>query len=175
MVHHSLASSEYNVRRQQCEAGVKILQAVYPQVKSLRDATADMLEAVKDKMDELVYKRSAYVVAEIARVQQACIYLQQGNLAAFGKLMYETHDGLSRLYAVSCPELDYLVELAKQRPEVAGARVMGGGFGGCTINLVKADKVDDFSAYVRDRYQQQFNKTPEIYVTSIEDGVQVQP
>lgn len=174
MVHHSLASSEYNVRRQQCEAGVKILQAAYPQVQSLRDAGMDMLEAVKDKMDSIVYKRCAYVIAEIARVQQACDYLQQGNLQEFGKLMYATHDGLSRLYEVSCPELDYLVELARQRPEVAGARVMGGGFGGCTINLVQEDKVAAYTTYIRDRYQQKFGKVPEIYVTSIEEGVRVQ-
>ncbi len=173
MVHHSLASSEYNVRRSQCEAGVKVLQETYPQVKSLRDATMQMLDAVRSRLDGIVYKRCAYVIAEITRVQQAGIYLQEGNLQAFGKLMYETHDGLSHLYEVSCPELDFLVELARQRPEVAGARVMGGGFGGCTINLVEADKVEDYIAYIQDRYQQQFGKVPEVYVTTIEDGVTV--
>jgi len=173
MVHHSLASSEYNVRRRQCEDGVKVLQETYPQVQSLRDAGMQMLDAVKDRLDELVYKRCAYVIAEIARVQQACIYLRQGKLAEFGKLMYETHEGLSRLYEVSCPELDFLVELARQRPEVAGARVMGGGFGGCTINLVKADKVEEYTAFIQERYQQQFGKVPEGYVTTIQNGVEV--
>jgi galactokinase len=113
------------------------------------------------------------VIKEIERVQVACDHLQQGNLAAFGELMYATHEGLSEWYEVSCPELDYLVELARQRPEVAGARMMGGGFGGCTINLVQADKVADFTAYIQDRYQQQFGKIPEIYVTTIENGVEV--
>jgi len=173
MVHHSLASSEYNVRRSQCEDGVKVLQETNPQVQSLRDADMPMLDAVKDRLDELVYKRCAYVIAEIARVQQACIYLQQGKLSEFGKLMYETHEGLSRLYEVSCPELDFLVELARQRPEVAGARVMGGGFGGCTINLVKADKVEEYTAFIQERYQEQFGKLPEVYVTTIQNGVEV--
>lgn len=173
MVHHSLASSEYNVRRQQCEEGVRVLQETYPQVQSLRDADMQMLEAVKSRLEEIVYKRCAYVIAETARVQQACIYLQQGKLREFGQLMYATHDGLSRLYEVSCPELDYLVELARQRPEVAGARVMGGGFGGCTINLVQADKVDGYIAYIQGRYQQKFGKLPEVYVTTIENGVEV--
>ncbi len=120
-----------------------------------------MLDAVKDRLDELVYKRCAYVIDEIARVQQACIYLQQGKLPEFSKLMYETHEGLSRLYEVSCPELDFLVALARQRPEVADARVMGGGFGGCTIILVKADKVEEYTAFIQERYQQQFGKLPE--------------
>ncbi|KAA2240149.1 galactokinase [Chitinophaga agrisoli] len=173
MVHHSLASSEYNVRRAQCEAGVKVLQGKYPQVKSLRDADMQMLESVKDQMDAIVYKRCSYVVAEIARVQQAGIFLQEGKLKEFGELMYATHDGLSHLYEVSCPELDFLVSLARQRPEVAGARVMGGGFGGCTINLVREDKVEEYTAFIRERYEEEYGKTPEIYVTSIEDGVEV--
>ena len=174
MVHHSLASSEYNVRRAQCEAGVKVLQAQYPQVKSLRDADIRMLGSVKDKMEPIVYQRCLYVVEEIARVQHAGILLQEGKLKEFGALMYATHDGLSRLYEVSCPELDFLVSLARQRSEVAGARVMGGGFGGCTINLVQEDKVEGYIAFIKERYQQEYGKEPEIYVTSIENGVEVQ-
>ncbi len=173
MVHHSLASSEYNVRRQQCETGVKAIQQLHPEVQSLRDATLDMLEEVKAALPAKVYDRCVYVIEEIRRVQEATGLLQEGKLNEFGKLMYETHEGLSKLYEVSCPELDFLVSLASERTEVAGARVMGGGFGGCTINLVEADKVEEYSAYVRSRYTSKYHKEPEIYVTTIENGVTV--
>ncbi|SHK79521.1 galactokinase [Chitinophaga jiangningensis] len=173
MVHHSLASSEYNVRRQQCEAGVKAIQQHHPEVKSLRDANLQMLEEVKQELPGKVYDRCVYVIEEISRVQEATGLLQQGKLNEFGKLMYETHEGLSKLYEVSCPELDFLVSLASEREEVAGARVMGGGFGGCTINLVAADKVEEYTEFVRSRYNKQYNKDPEIYVTTIENGVTV--
>jgi len=175
MVHHSLASSEYNVRRQQCEEGVKAIQVNHPAVKSLRDASMDMLHEVRAQLPAKVYDRCNYVIAEIKRVQDATVLLKQGNLQEFGALMYATHEGLSKLYEVSCPELDFLVSLAREREEVAGARVMGGGFGGCTINLVKAEKVADYVAYIQSRYQDQYGKTPEVYVTTIEDGVSVQP
>ncbi|MBC9930420.1 galactokinase [Chitinophaga qingshengii] len=174
MVHHSLASSEYNVRRQQCEEGVKAIQTQHPAVKSLRDATMPMLKAVKAQLPGKVYDRCKYVIEEIQRVQDATALLKQGDLQTFGQLMYATHEGLSVLYEVSCPELDFLVALAKERKEVAGARVMGGGFGGCTINLVKQDQVDAFRDFVTTRYQQQFGKAPEIYVTTIENGTTVQ-
>ncbi|RFS24846.1 galactokinase [Chitinophaga silvatica] len=173
MVHHSLASSEYNVRRQQCEEGVKAIQAKHPAVKSLRDATMQMLYEVRDQISPVVYNRCAYVIAEIQRVQDATKLLKEGNINSFGELMYATHEGLSKLYEVSCPELDYLVSLARTRPEVAGARVMGGGFGGCTINLVKNDKVDEYVDYIQSNYQTKFGKIPEVYVTTIEDGAKV--
>ncbi|MET6995760.1 galactokinase [Chitinophaga defluvii] len=173
MVHHSLASSEYNTRRQQCEAGVKAMQALYPQVQSLRDADMTMLEAVKDHISEVIYKRCAFVIAEIERVPRACTLLQQGDLNSFGQLMYATHEGLSKLYEVSCPELDYLVTLARTRPEVAGARMMGGGFGGCTINLVQSSHVTEYITYMQSAYQQQFGKVPEVYVTTIEAGTSI--
>ncbi|MFY0254879.1 galactokinase [Chitinophaga sp. 30R24] len=173
MVHHSLASSEYNVRRRQCEEGVKAIQVKHPAVQSLRDANMFMLEEVKEQLPAKVYDRCNYVIAEIQRVQDATVLLKQGNLSEFGQLMYDTHEGLSKLYEVSCPELDFLVSLSREREEVAGARVMGGGFGGCTINLVKTEKVDDFVAYIKSRYQDQYGKAPEVYVTTIEDGVTV--
>ncbi|SEW33830.1 galactokinase [Chitinophaga arvensicola] len=173
MVHHSLASSEYNVRRQQCEEGVKAIQANHPTVKSLRDADMGMLNEVRSQLSGKVYDRCHYVIEEIQRVQDATALLKKGDLQAFGELMYATHEGLSKLYEVSCPELDFLVSLARERAEVAGARVMGGGFGGCTINLVKADKVDEYVAFIKSRYQDQYGKEPEVYVTVIEDGVSV--
>ncbi|PSL46835.1 galactokinase [Chitinophaga niastensis] len=173
MVHHSLASSEYNVRRHQCEEGVKVIQVNHPAVKSLRDADMSMLHEVRSQLSSKVYDRCSYVIAEIQRVQDGTELLKQGNLQAFGQLMYATHEGLSKLYEVSCPELDFLVSLAKQREEVAGARVMGGGFGGCTINLVKAEKVADYVSYIQSRYNEQYGKVPEVYVTTIEEGVTV--
>ncbi|HWV64567.1 galactokinase [Chitinophaga sp.] len=173
MVHHSLASSEYNVRRLQCEEGVKAIQANHPAVKSLRDADMNMLNEVRAQLSDKVYDRCNYVIAEIQRVQDATALLKKGDLQQFGELMYATHEGLSKLYEVSCPELDFLVSLAKERKEVAGARVMGGGFGGCTINLVKADKVDEYVSFIKSRYQDQYGKEPEVYVTIIEEGVSV--
>ncbi|WP_212002721.1 galactokinase [Chitinophaga sp. HK235] len=173
MVHHSLATSEYNVRRHQCEEGVKAIQVLHPEVKSLRDATLPMLEAVHAQLPAKVYDRCKYVIEEIQRVQDATTLLKAGDLKTFGQLMYATHEGLSSLYEVSCPELDFLVSLAKEREEVTGARVMGGGFGGCTINLVRQDKVEEFRSFVIDRYQQQYGKAPEIYVTTIQNGTVV--
>ena len=173
MVHHSLASSEYNVRRQQCEEGVRAIQVNHPAVKSLRDASITMLDEVRAELSSKVYDRCSYVIAEIQRVVDATELLKAGDLLQFGQLMYATHEGLSKLYEVSCPELDFLVSLAKEREEVAGARVMGGGFGGCTINLVKAEKVDDYVSYIKSRYQHEYGKVPEVYVTTIEDGVSV--
>lgn len=173
MVHHSLASSEYNVRRQQCEEGVEILEKYTPEISNLRDVSIEMLELHKDEMSEVVYRRCRYVVMENNRLLKACELLKQNDLHGFGELMYATHDGLSQDYEVSCDELDFLTHLAGQRPEVTGARMMGGGFGGCTINIVQSDKVNEFSTFVSQQYQEKYNKAPEIYITSIEDGTRM--
>lgn len=170
MVHHSLASSEYNQRRLQCEEGVAVLQKHEPTINNLRDVTAGLLEKHKQELSPLVYKRCRYVVEEIDRVISACACLRSNDIEGLGRLMYETHEGLSKNYEVSCAELDFLVELARQRAEVAGARMMGGGFGGCTINIVKADAVDEFAAFIRKAYQERYNKVPDIYITTIEEG-----
>lgn len=173
MVHHSLASSEYNVRRAQCEEGVEVLKAYFPGISSLRDLTAAQVEQHKDKLPAKVYDRCLYVTQENERVEKACAHLQKNELDEVGKLMYASHEGLSKLYEVSCPELDFLADLAKGRDEVAGARMMGGGFGGCTINLVKTDRVDDFISFIQSRYKDNFGIVPEVYVTSIEDGTKM--
>lgn len=136
-IKHSLASSEYNTRRQQCRQGVEWLQAEYPGVRSLRDATPEMLERLVAPKDATVYKRCRYVVDENRRLLEGCEELKNGNLAGLGERMYQSHEGLSREYEVSCPELDFLVDFAGNQPGVLGARMMGGGFGGCTINLVE--------------------------------------
>jgi galactokinase len=118
-----------------------------------------------------VYNCCKYVVEEIARTKNAGILLQQNDLAGFGKMMYATHEGLSKLYNVSCAELDFLVQQAAANKNVIGARLMGGGFGGCTINIVKEEAIDDFIATVSAAYQKQFDILPEAYVMEISDGV----
>jgi galactokinase len=170
-VKHALVDSDYNKRREDCEQGVAILQKHHPNVKSLRDANLNMLEKYASEFTETQWIRCKYVIEEIERVQSANKDLQKGNLEAFGKKMYETHQGLSKLYEVSCPELDFFVEIAKQFPEVIGARMMGGGFGGCTINIVHQDAVDRFSAAIRESYKSKFNLEALIHPVNIEDGV----
>ncbi|MDB5236037.1 MAG: galactokinase [Hymenobacter sp.] len=170
-VKHSLASSAYNTRRQECERGVAVLQQHYAGITSLRDATLAQLEAHRAEMEGDVFRRCAYVVQENARVESACRHLEAGNLAAFGQEMYASHAGLRDDYEVSCEELDALVEAAQGAPGVFGARMMGGGFGGCTINLVAPEQVDNFIASVSAAYQQRFGRKLETYQTTIVAGV----
>ena len=169
-VHHSLASSEYNVRRKQCEEGLEILKKEKG-INSFRDIKIpEELLPFKDKMADKVYDRCKYVVEEIIRTQQAAKLLQQNNLIEFGKLMFETHDGLSKLYEVSCKELDFLVEKVRENKDVIGARMMGGGFGGCTINIIKKESVKDFLSETTIAYQKKFQIDPEIIEVGIENG-----
>lgn len=143
-VSHNLASGEYNVRRAQCEEGVAVLQKKYPEVKSLRNASLDMLNDVRNEFDETVYNRCSYIIQEKTRVLEAVEALKANDLKRVGELLYETHNGLSIMYEVSCPELDFLVTFSKKFDSVLGARMMGGGFGGCTINLVHEDAIEEF-------------------------------
>ena len=169
-VHHSLASSEYNKRRKECEEGLEILKKEKG-ITSFRDIkSAEELIPFKEKMGEKVYDRCKYVVEEILRTQQAAKLLQQNNLIEFGKLMFETHDGLSKLYEVSCKELDFLVDKAKENNNVIGARMMGGGFGGCTINIIKKESVKDFLAEAIAAYQKEFKINAEVIEVNIGDG-----
>lgn len=171
-VKHSLASSEYNTRRQECEKGVSVLQKHYPEVKSLRDATVTQLQAHRQEMGDVVYRRCRYVVEENQRVEAACQHLVEGDLTAFGQEMYGSHAGLRDDYEVSCKELDVLVEAARSLPGVYGARMMGGGFGGCTINLVAPEHVEAFVAAMTAAYQQQLGLELETYQTTIVGGVE---
>ncbi len=169
-VHHSLASGEYNVRRQRCEEGLAILKNSL-QIHSFRDIeNAGDIEPCKRIMTPGVYNCCKYVVDEILRTQKAALLLQQNDLAGFGKLMFETHKGLSQLYNVSCPESDLLVELAGDDQNVIGARQMGGGFGGCTINIVKENAVKDFIEEANVVYKKRFNIIMEAYVVETVDG-----
>jgi len=171
-IKHSLASSEYNVRRQQCETGVAMIQQYHPEISSLRDATMKMLDQYVAH-DTIVYGRCSFIVAEIQRLQDACNDLQHGDIQSFGKRMFETHTGLSKLYEVSCPELDILVEAVKDHPAVIGARMMGGGFGGCTINLVKKDMIHALIHEITDKYKSATGLHLNAYIASIENGTEV--
>jgi galactokinase len=169
-VHHTLASGEYNVRRKRCEAGMAILKKEknINSWREVKDVAA--IELLKDKLPAEVYNCCKFVVEEIARTKKAAELLQQNDLESFGKLMYATHWGLSKLYEVSCPESDFLVELASTNENIIGARQMGGGFGGCTINIIKEEAIDEFIATASTAYQKQFNIEPEAYVMEISEG-----
>lgn len=172
-VKHSLVTSEYNTRRAQCEAGVAMIAAKYPEVKSLRDATIDMIDEIVKPKDEIVYRRCKYVVEENTRLLEGCDDLKRNDVKAFGKKMFATHEGLSKDYEVSCEELDFLIDCVKDNEAVLGARMMGGGFGGCTINLVKENAVDDLVKSVTGKYKAHTEKDTKVYVAKIEDGVSV--
>jgi galactokinase len=173
-VKHALASSEYNTRRQECEQGVALIKQYYPAVHSLRDITLTQLKEHQTELGDLLYRRCSYVVEENQRVEQACLHLLGGNFEAFGQEMYGSHAGLRDKYEVSCKELDVLVELARPLPGVLGARMMGGGFGGCTINLVETDKVDAFIERMTAGYKQELNLSLETYQATIVGGVEVE-
>nr|WP_302960712.1 galactokinase [uncultured Prevotella sp.] len=171
VVKHELASSAYNDRRKSCENVVAALQKKYPEktIETLRDADWDMLNAVKDEVSEEDMKRATFVLGEKDRVLAVCDALNAGDYETVGKKMYETHHGLSKEYEVSCEELDYLNDIARE-DGVTGSRIMGGGFGGCTINLVKEDLYDHFIADVKKKYAERYGKEPKIYDVVIKDG-----
>lgn len=169
-VRRELASSEYNVRREQCEEGVKTLQQWDPKIESLRDVELSLLLRHEDDMDPTIFKRCKYVVEENKRVIQACNDLHRGGMDSFGQRMYQSHAGLRHEYEVSCEELDVLVNIARNLEGVFGARMMGGGFGGCTINIVREDHVDSFTKQINDKYQQQMEKEIKVYRTKVSSG-----
>ena len=172
-VHHSLASSAYNRRRQECEEGLLLMRSDSP-VRSFRDVTKwEDLIAYEPTMGEEVFNRCMFVVQEIARTQEAAKLLQQHDLKGFGKLMFQTHEGLSKLYEVSCPELDILVNAVKDNPHVLGARMMGGGFGGCTINIIKKSEVQAIINSVADIYAQQTAHTLKVHQVKIAQGTHI--
>lgn len=172
-VRRALASSEYNVRRAQCEAGVEVLRKHAPRVRSLRDATREMLESCRGELDPVVYRRCAYVLKENERVEQACRDLERGDFASFGGRLNASHDGLRDEYEVSCLELDILVEAARRAPGVLGARMMGAGFGGCTINLVAEGAMEEFRARVGEEYLARTGRKTEFHVGLLSAGTEV--
>ena len=172
MVKHELASSEYNARREQCEEGVRILSQHLPNVNSLRDVAPDDVERFRDELGDVVFNRCLHVTTENDRVLKAADALRDRDLKTFGKLMYESHQSLRDDYEVSCKELDVMVDLAKPIKGVFGARMTGGGFGGCTINLVSVEAVDEFIQTIQNGYAQATGKHAEVYVCSAADGAE---
>jgi galactokinase len=172
-VKHVLSSSEYNTRRIQCEQGITWIQQQEPTVNSLRDATIEMLEKYVLPKDLLIYNRCKYVVEENSRLISACADLKNGDIEALGKQMFATHEGLKSLYEVSCPELDFLVDQVKGHPAVLGARMMGGDFGGCTINIVKEEAIESLVAMLEPLYEKHTQKQLSHYIASIEEGTSI--
>lgn len=172
-VSHNLADSEYNVRRSQCEKGVQFLKRFDPQIENLRDVSMGLLLKHQEEMDAVVFRRCKFVLEENERVQKACEDLRNGDMKAFGRRMFESHEGLSKGYEVSCEELDILAEIAKEQDGIIGCRMMGGGFGGCTINLVEESKVDAFAETLSKAYTKRTGIEPDIYVTRINGGAHI--
>jgi galactokinase len=168
-----LASSEYNRRREECSEGVAIIKRSCPEVISLRDVSVNLIERSKPLMNPTIYRRCKYVVEENDRVLKACKELEKGDLKAFSAFMNQTHEGLKRDYEVSCKELDFLKTLVEDKPQVYGSRMMGGGFGGCTINLIENAGIEEISIYAAKKYKQAFNIDLKTYVTSIGSGTNI--
>ena len=169
VVKHELASSAYNKRRESCEAAAAAIRANHPEVEFLRDATMDMLNEAKANISDEDFMRAEYVIEEIQRVLDVCDALEKGDYETVGQKMYQTHHGMSKLYEVSCEELDFLNDIAKECG-VTGSRVMGGGFGGCTINLVKDELYDSFIAKAKEAYNEKYGCLPKVYDVVISNG-----
>jgi galactokinase len=171
MVKHSIAKGEYNQRRAECEAGVAALSKYLPAVRALRDVTPEDLAAYGHELTDVVRRRCRHVIEENARVLKAAAALEKGDVQEFGRLMLKSHRSLRDDFEVSCPELDLMVELAMEQEGVYGSRMTGGGFGGCTITLVRTGCVEGFKRAVESGYERSFGCKPEIYVCSASDGV----
>jgi galactokinase len=172
MVKHALASSAYNERRAQCEAGVEYMAKFLPNVTALRDVTIEQLEEHASGLDDVVYRRCRHVITENARVLSAGDALERGDLERFGELMGESHRSLRDDYEVSSDELDLIVEIAEKIEGVYGARMTGGGFGGCTVNLVADSHAEDFQKRVSLEYERATSLSPEIYICTAANGAE---
>lgn len=170
-VKHELASSEYNLRRQECEKGVAVIQKFKPSIKALRDVDEAFMLKHKGDFDPLTFKRCNYVVKENKRVMDACNALETIDFHKLGQLMYQSHEGLANEYQVSCQELDLLVDLTRNLDFVYGSRMMGGGFGGCTINLLERENKEQFQQIITETYQSNTGKIPNIYFVELSNGV----
>ena len=168
-VKHELASSAYNKRRASCENAAAAIRKNHPEVEFLSDAKRVWLDEVREQIPEEDFLRAEYVIGEVQRVLDVCDALERGDYETVGEMMYQTHFGLSRLYEVSCEELDFLNKLARKM-DVTGSRVMGGGFGGCTINLVKDELYEPFIAAAKEKFAAKFGHEPKIYDVVVSDG-----
>ena len=171
-VSHNLATSEYNTRREECEEALAVIQKDHSQYAFLADVPEPIIETYKKKLSGKVYQRALFVSRENARTLKAAKLIQSGDIKGFGKLMYQTHEGLSKNYEVSCRELDFLVDLSKDIPQVVGSRMMGGGFGGCTINLVEEGFVNEFMDLASKAYKEQFDNNLTSILVATSNGVE---
>jgi galactokinase len=169
-VKHALASTAYNRRREECAQGLAWVRERHPEAASLRDVSEDMLDRCVAPRDPVVDRRCRFVVRENARLLALCDDLTRGDLVAAGRRLYETHAGLRDMYEVSCPEADFLVGQARLEPGVLGARMMGGGFGGCTLNLVRDEAAEPWLAQVALRYEAVYGRPPVVYAADLSDG-----
>jgi len=174
MVKHALSGGEYNQRREECERGVQILSRSYPGIKALRDVSPDQLSSCKQALPAIVYNRCLHVVEENQRVKDTVQYLRSGNLAAVGELMRQSHQSLRDLYEVSCKELDIMVSRAEELPGYYGGRMTGGGFGGCTVNLVDSGQAAVFAQEIAERYRRETGILAETYVCFPANGAGVE-
>ncbi|MDT0645982.1 galactokinase [Zunongwangia sp. F260] len=169
-VSHSIADSEYNTRRAECEEAVRKIQQKYPEATSLREVSFGMLEEFKTELPKKTYQRCTYVLKENERVEKASKAMKSGQLKEFGELMYQSHEGLQHNYEVSCPELDFMVDFSRNKDFIYGSRMMGGGFGGCTINLIEADKIEEYSEEISEAYFKKFNRKMDVISVSAGEG-----
>jgi len=172
-VRRKLTTGEYNNRRSACEQAVRLLQKDLPEIKSLRDVSVENFDRLVDKLPEVVEKRARHVVEEIGRSNQAEALLETGDVHNFGRLMNECHVSLRDLYEVSCPELNVMVNIAQSMDGCYGARLTGAGFGGCTVNLVANESVDDFAEALASGYENETGLHPEIYITHATNGAEL--
>jgi galactokinase len=170
MVKHQLSGGEYNRRREECERGVQILSQFYPDIKALRDVSADQLAAHQAAMPKVIYKRCQHVVEENARVMETTQRFRAGDLQQVGNLMHDSHRSLRDLFEVSCRELDILVESAQGLPGFYGGRMTGGGFGGCTVNLVESGRAESFGQQIAERYRAKTGISPDVHICSPANG-----
>ncbi len=170
---HELANSKYNLRRRQCENGVERIASLGNNVSKLRDVSLDMLEDCRPRLDPVIYNRCEYVIEENGRVEEACEALRRKEYGKLGSLLFESHEGLRDKYSVSCEELDFLVETASHIDGVLGARMMGAGFGGCTINLIQRDSLQDFKTRIKRSYQKKIGKEPVFHDCKLAPGTEV--
>lgn len=172
-VKHTLVDSEYNKRRQECEQGVRVFAERFPETKALRDVSLEQLESVKGELEPVVYRRSKHVISENGRVLDSIAALNQGDLKTFGQLMNASHNSLRDDYEVSCPEIDLLVDLAREVKGVLGTRITGGGFGGCTVTLIESQAVPEFRRHIVGNYQAKTGITPQIYISTAANGAEI--
>jgi galactokinase len=169
-VKHSLFDSSYNKRKEECNIGLSILQNNFANIKSLRDVNLLQLKYMKNEIPPIIYNRCLYIIEENERVHKAKNAIENNNWSKFGQLLFASHQGLQQLYEVSCEEIDFLVAYAKNSNNVVGSRMIGGGFGGCTLNLIKKGEVENFTKSLAKKYKEKYNTQIDIYAVNISNG-----